>query len=264
MIGPRGNRWLSSGLTLLTLAIAAGLLIWRLGEPDAEIIAGALRVDGLSITIALMCVVAAAFVVPLQLRDVAAEEAGFGESHALLLGSVLGMLLLAEAQNLITFFIALELLSIPLYVLCGSHRLRGSSLESGLKYLIIASLGSATLLSGMASSTALGLDGLRLDRRRHRHRPRRRPADPDRDRALCGRARLQGLGRSPSTMDPRRLRGRTDPDNRVHGGATNAAAFAVFARFFSSPSARRSPSGNGARRARGDLDRRRQRRRASA
>ena len=35
LVGPRGNRWLSSILTLLTLAITAGLMIWRLGEPDA-------------------------------------------------------------------------------------------------------------------------------------------------------------------------------------------------------------------------------------
>src|SRR5690349_14360540 len=102
LIGPRGQRWLSSILTLATLAITAGLLIWRLGENDADLISGALRIDGLSITISLMCVAAAAFVVPLQLRDRGAEEAGHGESHALLLGSLLGMVLLSEAQNLIT------------------------------------------------------------------------------------------------------------------------------------------------------------------
>ena len=150
LVGPRGNRWLSSALTLLTLAITAGLMIWRVGEPAADLVSGALRVDGLSLTIGLMCVLAAAFAVLLQLRDEAAEESGFGESHALLLGSVLGMAMIAGAQNLITFFVALELLSIPLYVLCGSHRMRGSSLESGLKYLIVGSLGSATLLYGMA------------------------------------------------------------------------------------------------------------------
>ena len=60
------------------------------------------------------------------------------------------MVLLAQAQNLISFFVALELLSIPLYVLCGANLRRAESLESGLKYLIIGSLGSATLLYGLA------------------------------------------------------------------------------------------------------------------
>ena len=150
LISPRGNRWLSTALTLVALGATAGLLIWRLGEPGADLVAGALRVDGLALTIGLMTVAAAAFTVLLQLRDPGAEEAGHSESHGLLLGSVLGMVMLAQAQNLVTFFIAFELLSIPLYVLCGSHRTRPGSLESGLKYRIVGSLGAATLLYGMA------------------------------------------------------------------------------------------------------------------
>ncbi len=74
------------------------------------------------------------------------------------------MTLIAQAQNLISFFVALELLSIPLYVLCGSALRREESLESGLKYLIIGSLGSATLLYGLAFVYgAIGLDRLRRD-----------------------------------------------------------------------------------------------------
>src|SRR5436305_4239681 len=60
------------------------------------------------------------------------------------------MTLLAQAQNLISVFVALELLSIPLYVMCGSALRRERSLEAGLKYLIVGSLGSATLLYGLA------------------------------------------------------------------------------------------------------------------
>ncbi|MCV5968857.1 proton-conducting transporter transmembrane domain-containing protein, partial [Lactococcus petauri] len=75
--------------------------------------------------------------------DRAPGPSGHGEFQALLLCSVLGMVLIAQAQNLIAFFVALELLSIPLYVLCGSALRRRESLESGLKYLIVGSLGSA-------------------------------------------------------------------------------------------------------------------------
>ena len=60
------------------------------------------------------------------------------------------MVLLAQAQNLVTFFVAIETLSIPLYILCATDLRRERSLESGLKYLIVGSLGSATLLYGMA------------------------------------------------------------------------------------------------------------------
>ena len=60
------------------------------------------------------------------------------------------MVLLVEAQNLVTLFLGFELLSIPLYVLCATEMRRATSLESGLKYLIVGSVGSATLLYGLA------------------------------------------------------------------------------------------------------------------
>ena len=49
-----------------------------------------------------------------------------------------------------TLFIGFELLSIPLYVLCATHLHRRTSLEAGLKYLVVGSVGSATLLYGLA------------------------------------------------------------------------------------------------------------------
>jgi NADH-quinone oxidoreductase subunit N len=81
---------------------------------------------------------------------VAPREAAHGEYFALMLTSAAGMWVLVAAQNLVTLFLGLELLSIPLYVLCATEMRRATSLESGLKYLIIGSVGSATLLYGLA------------------------------------------------------------------------------------------------------------------
>jgi len=149
----RTQRILVSVCGLATLAVAAGLLIWQHGE-SKDLVAGALRLDDLSISVSLIVIVCAAFSIPLSWRepsvDRASGPAGHGEFQALLLCSVLGMTMIAQAQNLITLFLALELLSIPLYILCGSALHRRESLESGLKYLIIGSLGSATLLYGLA------------------------------------------------------------------------------------------------------------------
>jgi NADH-quinone oxidoreductase subunit N len=136
-------------LTLTALGTAGGLFIWQWGERK-DLVAGALRLDELAVAVALIAILAAAITVLLSIREPAVEQAGGGEYHTLLLGSVLGMSLLAEAQNLISFFVAIETLSIPLYVLCATNLRREKSLESGLKYLIIGSLGSATLLYGLA------------------------------------------------------------------------------------------------------------------
>ncbi|MGH2923450.1 MAG: NADH-quinone oxidoreductase subunit N, partial [Solirubrobacterales bacterium] len=143
------NRFINAYLTLAVLATTAGLAVWQWGERE-DLVAGALRLDELALAAALIAIFAAAVATVLSIREPATDEAGHGAFAGLLLGSVLGMTVLAQSQNLVAFFIGLELLSIPLYVLCGSARRREGSLESGLKYLIIGSLGSATLLYGFA------------------------------------------------------------------------------------------------------------------
>jgi NADH-quinone oxidoreductase subunit N len=151
--GERRQRIVVSFFGLVTLATAAGLCIWQWGETK-DLVSGALRLDELGLAVSLIAIVSAAFCIPLSWREEAFDRAvgpgGHGEFQALLLTSVLGMVLIAMAQNLVAFFVALELLSIPLYVMCGSALRRSGSLESGLKYLIIGSLGSATLLYGLA------------------------------------------------------------------------------------------------------------------
>ncbi len=98
----------------------------------------------------MVLIAGGACAVLLAWRSLAAREAAHGEFHALLLTSIGGMSLLASAQNTVALFVGLELLSIPLYVLCATEMRREHSLESGLKYLIVGSVGSATLLYGLA------------------------------------------------------------------------------------------------------------------
>ena len=138
-------------LTVVSLLTAIGLVIWIWEPGDATpIIEGALDVDTLALGLSMLFYVAGVVCVALSLRADAPRQAGHGEYYALLLGSITGMVVLAQSSNLITLFVGLELLSIPLYVLCATELHRRTSLESGLKYLVIGSVGSATLLYGLA------------------------------------------------------------------------------------------------------------------
>jgi len=73
-----------------------------------------------------------------------------GEYYALIMLSASGMMLMVAAVDLITVFLGLELMSIPIYVLAGFDRRKLRSNESALKYFLIGSFASAILLYGMA------------------------------------------------------------------------------------------------------------------
>jgi NADH-quinone oxidoreductase subunit N len=153
LVGLLGSRWVRSqlvpALSLVALATALGLTIWQ-WNAQKSIVSGALRIDDLALVLNLILIAGGAATVLLAWRSLAAKEAAHGEFHALLLSSIGGMSLRASAQNTVLVFLGLELLSIPLYVLCATEMKRERSLESGLKYLIIGSVGSATLLYGLA------------------------------------------------------------------------------------------------------------------
>ena len=72
------------------------------------------------------------------------------ELYLLMLLSTVGALLMVSAQHLASFFMSLEMLSIPLYGMLAYTYMRNRSLESGLKYLVLSATASATILMGMA------------------------------------------------------------------------------------------------------------------
>ena len=221
-------------LALLTYAVTAGCLIWQ-WNANLDLVSGSLRIDGLAVTLSLLAVIAAAVAVLLAIGDPSETQAGRSDWLALLTGSLLGMVILAQATSMLTFFVGLELLSIPLYALCGTNLRRRESLESGLKYLIVGSVGSATLLYGLAmiygASGATGFqaisDGLQAG-----------------DGMLSDSLTLVGVGMVAVGLafkvsiapfhqwTPDVYQGAPTPVTAFMAVATKAAAFAVFIRFF--------------------------------
>lgn len=73
-----------------------------------------------------------------------------GEFYPLLLFAASGMMLMGHATNLLIVFVALELLSIPLYILCGVARRNVESQESALKYFLLGAFASGFVAYGIA------------------------------------------------------------------------------------------------------------------
>ncbi|MHB8735269.1 MAG: proton-conducting transporter transmembrane domain-containing protein, partial [Terriglobales bacterium] len=98
---------------------------------------GALRVDNFAVYFWFLFLAAAGVAVLTSYRFLEIEEEPQGEYYALLLFSVIGMFVLAAADELIVAFLGLEVMSLALYVLVGYLRRDRRSNEAALKYLLL-------------------------------------------------------------------------------------------------------------------------------
>ncbi len=139
-------------LTLVALGAALGADDLAVGRTRSRSSPERCAIDGLSLVLNVILVAGGACDGPARAgaRGPRAKPA-HGEFHALLLDArSAAWRCWSRRRTLSPCSSALELLSIPLYVLCATEMRREHSLESGLKYLIIGSVGSATLLYGIA------------------------------------------------------------------------------------------------------------------
>jgi NADH-quinone oxidoreductase subunit N len=148
---PRAPWGVLAGLTLAGLAAAAALTVWNW---DLERVAfeGAVSLDGIT-RYARAVLLAVGVLATLMVAQGDSREGdpddSLPEVFPLLLFALLGMVLLAAASDLLVVFIALEILSLSLYVLAGQTR-RLAAQEAAMKYFLLGAFSSAFLLYGIA------------------------------------------------------------------------------------------------------------------
>lgn len=117
---------------------------------------GAYVVDRPSLLLKALFIVGGYVVVLLSTNYVAEGDYWESEYYTLLVSSILGMSVMASARDLITIFVALELLSIPAYMLAGWRKADEKSNEAGMKYYLMGVFASAVLLYGMSLLYGVG------------------------------------------------------------------------------------------------------------
>ena len=122
------------------------------------------------------------------------------------------MMMMATASDLLTIFLALEILSISVYVLTGLRRDSPHAIEAAFKYFLLGAFASAFFLYGTALTYTL-TGSTRLDRigvvdGGDGHE--RLADDAGRGGPAAGGLRVQDLGGAVPHVDARRLRGRAD------------------------------------------------------
>ncbi len=125
---------------------------WTIVRDDGpyQALAGAVAIDGFSVFVKTVVLISVFMTVLLSSRYLPRERLEGPEYLALLLLSATGMTIMASANDLIVVFLAIEILSIALYVLVGFHRDRLESQEAAIKYFILGAFSSAVFLYGIA------------------------------------------------------------------------------------------------------------------
>src|SRR5579885_1029689 len=142
----RGLTWLA----LLGFVVALALNLYEWGSGSISAYSDAMVLDNFTVffnTLFLATAILVTLMAPAYLRERALP---FGEFYCLLSFAVLGMMFTAASTDLISLFVAIELMVISVYILAGLARREKRSNEAALKYFLLGAFASAILFSGMS------------------------------------------------------------------------------------------------------------------
>src|ERR1043166_7431307 len=129
---------------------------------------GMVHIDGFALIFRAIFLIAAALAIAISIRYLDIEREQHGEYYALVLFATVGMMFLGSGYDLISLYIALELMAVTFYVLVAFTKRQKPSNEAGMKYFLLGAFSSGILLYGMsllygvAGSTNLGDIGQKL------------------------------------------------------------------------------------------------------
>ena len=146
---PRSHKGWTALLAAVGLAAALGLTFAQAGR-EVYAFSGMVVLDGFSTFLSALFLASGLGAIAIAYGYLKRMGLERGEYYILILFSLSGMLLMAQAVDLIVVFLALELLSIPLYVLAAFARPHAESEEAGIKYFLLGAFATGFVVYGIA------------------------------------------------------------------------------------------------------------------
>jgi NADH-quinone oxidoreductase subunit N len=157
---PKDRKGITALLAALGLALTLSFTLMQNGQ-EATGFNNMVMQDGFSTFVNALLLLSGLLGIGLSFGYIKRMNLERGEYYTLMLFSISGMMLMAQAGDLIVVFLALELLSIPLYVLAAFDRPKVQSEEAGLKYFLLGAFATGfvvygtTLVFGATQTTSL-------------------------------------------------------------------------------------------------------------
>ncbi len=148
------RKQLTGWLSLLGVLPALALSAWQWNNPGTTFTPPGgypmIAIDKYSIFLNIVLLLGGLFSILISISVLEKGDINRGEFYMLLLFSLSGMMMMGIANDLILIFLALELLSIPLYIMSAIALPRPDSEESGMKYFLLGAFSSSFLVFGIA------------------------------------------------------------------------------------------------------------------
>ncbi len=146
---PKERKGLTAILAAAGLALTMGISLTQTGQTSVGF-NGMVVLDGFSTFISVLLLFSALMGISIAYGYLKRMGIERGEYYSLILFSIVGMMLMTQAADLIVVFIALELLSIPLYVLAAFANTNAASEEAGIKYFLLGAFSGGFVVYGIA------------------------------------------------------------------------------------------------------------------
>jgi NADH-quinone oxidoreductase subunit N len=151
LVWPDRSRFVSSRIASLgVLGALIPVITLAVDGSTRTLFGGAFVIDAYALALDGFFLVVAYVTILMSVNYIGEGDYYQGEFYFLLLTSVLGMLAMASARDLISIFVALETITIPTFVLAGWRKHDERSNEAAIKYFLIGVLSSAIMLYGMS------------------------------------------------------------------------------------------------------------------
>jgi NADH-quinone oxidoreductase subunit N len=149
LLPPRDSKAHLGGVALAGILGALLAIVFHWGT-EARAFRDMVLLDNYALFFDVVICYAAALIVMLSMDYLGRSGGESGEYYSLVLFATTGMMLLASAGDLIVVFLALELMSLSLYVLAGLFKSRLTSSEASMKYFLLGAFATSFLLYGIA------------------------------------------------------------------------------------------------------------------
>lgn len=156
------RRWITSTVAgfVLLAAFVPVVTLGVIGDDVRSMFDGRYVIDQYSLVLKGLFLLAGYVVVLMSTNEIDEGRYYQGEYYVLLLSSILGMVMMASARDLVSIFVALEFLSIPAYMLAAWNKRNTKGNEAGVKYYMLGVFASGVMLYGM--SLLYGVTGTTL------------------------------------------------------------------------------------------------------